>query len=98
MPFNERFENLIQFGTSTCQALFFGVMAITPLGEEPHGGAMININLAAMGVVMAGSIKAQLTGMRRSFIKMKKNVLFVVTQIQTCGEGKVPYPSMSLND
>ena len=81
--FNERFENLVQFVTSGCQGLFFVTLALTPLFDDegnpgkPNGAMMTQINLAGMGVVMVASIKAQVSGMQKKFMKMRKK--YVIT-------------------
>jgi hypothetical protein len=77
-PFNERFENIVQFFTSGCQGMFFLALAITPAWAEeergkPDGGMLTQINLAGMAVVMIASIKAQVSGMQKKVMKMKKN-------------------------
>jgi hypothetical protein len=73
-PFNERFENLVQCVTSTCQSLFFLALAVTPAWVEeergkPNGGMLTQINLVGMAVVMVASIKTQIGGMQKKFMK-----------------------------
>ena len=57
VPFNERIENLIQIFTAGCQTWFFYLLAMTPAAEVPDPAALNNVNMLAMMILMAASLK-----------------------------------------
>jgi hypothetical protein len=82
LPFNERFENIVQVSTAAQQGAFFIILGMTSMGvgpEEP--GAIMNyFNLAGMSIVILASLKTQIFGMRKLVVKMRKNLVMCYKQ------------------
>ena len=76
LPYNERFENIVQLVVSFNQGAFFVVTAMGDKIDDP-GTVMNNLNLAAMAVIMASTMMTQLKSFRKMFMRIKKNVTLI---------------------
>ena len=93
MPFNERFENVVQLVVTFNQGAFFCVLAMGDRVAEP-GKIMNDLNLAAMAVVLLASLKTQIFGIRKFVMQGRRLVKMMYKTLKQMAE--VPNFSLSV--
>jgi len=86
MPYNERFENIVQIIVTASQGTFFIVQAVS--SDED---SLNNLNLAALIACMAGSIKTQVSTVRDALMvakaKLRSTLKLAAFKCKVCCEG-----------